>query len=110
LRSHLIKRPQQPQPAGEPDFLLGTGPGNLSGSADDPKTAGRRLGPVQDDTDLHTSIVPAPAAGNISQLADACDAGAATRYEDPCLAPRRSHRVHRSRPVRAMRSASWPMP
>ena len=81
LCGHLIQRPQQPQPAGEPDFLPCAGLGGLPGSADDPKTAGRRLGPVQDDTDLHTPIVPAPADKNISQLADACDAGAATRYE-----------------------------
>jgi hypothetical protein len=81
LCGHLIQRPQQPQPAGEADFLLRAGPGILPGSADDPKTASRRLGPVQDDTDLHTPIAPAPAAGNISQLADACRTGTATRYE-----------------------------
>lgn len=34
-------------------------------------SAGRRLGPVQDDTDLHIPIVPAPAVATISQLADA---------------------------------------
>src|SRR5690242_11232185 len=79
LCGHLVQRPQQPQPAAEPDFLVRAGPGGLSGSADDPKTAGRRLGPVQDDADLHTPLVPAPAAGTISQLADACNAGAATQ-------------------------------
>src|SRR5206468_9506676 len=31
-------------------------PGCLPGSADDPKTADRRLGPVQDGTNLHTPI------------------------------------------------------
>jgi hypothetical protein len=71
LCGHLIQRPQQPQPAAEPDFLPRAGPETLPGSADDPKTAGRRLGPVKDDTDLHTPIVSAPAAGTISQLADA---------------------------------------
>ena len=81
LRGHLIQRPQQPQPASEPDLLPRAGPGMLPGSADDPKTAGRRIGPVQDDTDLHTPIVPAPADKTISQLADARDAGAATSYE-----------------------------
>jgi hypothetical protein len=45
---------------------------------DDPKTASRRLGPVQDNADLHTPTIPALPAGNISQLADACQAGAAT--------------------------------
>jgi hypothetical protein len=60
----------------------------LPGSADDPKTASRGLGPVQDDTDLHTPIVPAPAAGTISQLADACDAGAATSVRPPAAAQR----------------------
>jgi hypothetical protein len=44
---------------------------------DDPKTARRRLGPVQDNADLHTPTVSALAAGNISQLADACQADAA---------------------------------
>ena len=69
LGGDLIQRPQQAQPAGEADFLPRAGPGILPGRADDPKTAGRRLGPVQDDTDLHTPIVPAPAAPAISQLA-----------------------------------------
>ena len=76
LRGHLIQRPQQPQPAGEADFLPRAAPGILPGSADDPKPARRRLGPVQDDTDLHTLIVPDPAAGTISQLAGTCDPGA----------------------------------
>ena len=71
LCGHLIKRPQQPEPAGEADFLPRARPGGVPGIADDPKTACRRLGPVKDDTDLHTPIVPAPAAGTISQLADA---------------------------------------
>ena len=66
LRGHLIQCPQQPQPAGEPDVLPRAGPRNLPGTRDDPKTAGRRLGPVQDNTDLHTPIVPAPAAATIS--------------------------------------------
>jgi hypothetical protein len=61
---------------------------SLIGIDDDPKAARRRLGPVQDDADLHTPTVSALAAGNISQLADACDAGAATRYE--CLTTSRS--------------------
>jgi len=90
------QRPQQPQPASEPDVLPRGGAGGLSGSADHPETAGQRLGPVQDDTDLHTPIIPAPAAGNISQLADACDAGAATRYE---------HLHHRPQPPR--RGSGW---
>jgi hypothetical protein len=46
---------------------------------DDPKTARRRLDDVQHNADLHTPTISAPAAANISQLADACDAGAATR-------------------------------
>src|SRR5215469_12493895 len=72
LCGHLIQRPQQPQPAGEADLLPRAGRGNLPGSPDDQKTAGWRFGPVQDDTDLHTPIVSAPAAGTISHLADAC--------------------------------------
>jgi hypothetical protein len=92
LCGHLIQRPQQPQPAAEADFLVRARPGGLPESADDPKTAGRRLGPVQDDTDLHTPIVPAPAAGTISQLADARDAGAAIRHD--C----RDHRPQPSAP------------
>jgi hypothetical protein len=44
-----------------------------------PKTARRRLGPIQDHADLHTPTISALAATNISQLADACDADAATR-------------------------------
>ena len=76
LCGHLIQRPQQPQPAREADFLARVGLVTLLG-IDDPKTARRRLGPVQDDADLHTPTVSALAAGNISQLADACQAGAA---------------------------------
>ena len=81
LSGHLIQRAQQPQPAGEADLLAHVGLVSLSGAADDLKTARWRLGPVQHNTDLHTPTVSAQAAGNISQLADACDAGAATRYE-----------------------------
>jgi hypothetical protein len=88
LCGHLIQRPQQPQPAGKADLLLAAGVVSLPGSDDHPKTARRRLGPVQDNADLHTPTVSALAAGNISQLADACDAGAATRYE--CLTTSRS--------------------
>ncbi len=73
---HLIQRPQQPQSAREADFLARVGLMRLLG-IDDPKTACRRLGPVQDDADLRTPTVSALAAGNISQLADACQAGAA---------------------------------
>jgi len=76
LCGHLIQRPQQPQPAREADFLARVGLVTLLG-IDDPKTARRRLGPVQDNADLHTPTVSALAAGNISQLADACQAGAA---------------------------------
>ena len=72
-----MQRPQQPQPAREPDFLPRAAPQSLSGSADDLNTAGRRLGPVQDDADLHTPTVSAMTAGNISQLADSCQADAA---------------------------------
>ena len=79
LCGHLIQRPQQPQPAGEADLLLAAGIVSLLGIDDDPKTARRRLGPVQDNADLHTPTVSALAAGNISQLADACQAGAAAR-------------------------------
>jgi hypothetical protein len=39
--------------------------------------ARRRLGDVQDNADLHLLMVRVPAAGNISQLADACQAAAA---------------------------------
>jgi hypothetical protein len=76
LCGHLIQRPQQPQPAREADFLARVGLVSLLG-IDDPKTARRRLGPVQDNADLHTPTVSALAAGNISQLADACQADAA---------------------------------
>ena len=76
LCGHLIQRPQQPQPAGEADFLACVGLVSLLG-IDDLKTARRRLGPVQDNADLHTPTVSALAAGNISQLADACQADAA---------------------------------
>jgi hypothetical protein len=55
----------------------------MLGIDEDLKTARRRLGRVQHNADLHTPTVSALAARNISQLADACDAGAATRYE--CL-------------------------
>ena len=79
LCGHLIQRPQQPQPAGKADLLLAAGVVGLPGIGDDSKTARRRLGPVQDNADLHTPTVSVLAAGNISQLADACDAGAATR-------------------------------
>ncbi len=79
LSGHLIQRPQQPQPAGEADFLARVGAVSLLGIDDDPKTARRRLGPVEDNADLHMPTVSALAAGNISQLADACDAHAATR-------------------------------
>ena len=78
LCGHLIQRPQQPQPAGKADFLACVGLVSLPG-IDDPKTARRWLGPIQDNADLHTPTVSALAAENISQLADACDAGAATR-------------------------------
>ena len=44
---------------------------------DDPKTARRRLDDIQDHADLHFPMVRVPAAGNISQLADAFQAGAA---------------------------------
>jgi len=74
---HLIQRPQQPQPAREADLLARVGLVNLPGIDDNPKTARRRLGPVQDNADLHTPTVSALAAGNISQLADACQADAA---------------------------------
>ena len=76
LCGHLIQRPQQPQPAREADFLARVGLVSLLG-IDDPKTARRRLGPVQDNSDLHTPTVSALAAGNISQLADACQPDAA---------------------------------
>jgi hypothetical protein len=76
LCGHLIQRPQQPQPAREADFLARVGPVSLLG-IDDPKTARRRLGRVQHNADLHTPTVSALAARNISQLADACLAGAA---------------------------------
>lgn len=76
LCGHLIQRPQQPQPAREADFLARVGLVSLLG-IEHPKTARRRLGPVQDNPDLHTPTVSALAAGNISQLADACQAGAA---------------------------------
>ena len=76
LGGHLIQRPQQPQPAREADFLARVGLVSLLG-IDDPKTARWRLGPVQDNADLHTPTVSALAAGNISQLADACQADAA---------------------------------
>jgi hypothetical protein len=42
---------------------------SLSGIEDDPKPAGRRLGDIQDNADLHLPMVRIPAAGNISQLA-----------------------------------------
>ncbi len=76
LCGHLIQRPQQPQPAREADFLARVGLVSLLG-IDDPKTARRRLDGVQDHADLHTRMVRGPAAGNISRLADACQAGAA---------------------------------
>ena len=76
LCGHLIQRPQQPQPAREADFLARVGLVTLLG-IDDPKTARRRLGPVQDNADLHTPTVSALAAGNISQLADSCQADGA---------------------------------
>src|SRR5215469_2153590 len=78
LCGHLIQRLQQPQPAGKADLLLAAGVVSLLG-IDDPKTARRRLGRVQGNADLHRPTVSALAAGNISQLADACDAGAAAR-------------------------------
>jgi hypothetical protein len=76
LCGHLIQRPQQPQPAREADFLARVRLASLLG-IEHPKTARRRLGPVQDNPDLHTPTVSALAAGNISQLADACQADAA---------------------------------
>ena len=76
LCGHLIQRPQQPQPAREADFLARVRLVSLLG-IDDPKTARRRLGPVQDNADLHTPTVSALAAGNISQLADSCQADGA---------------------------------
>ena len=76
LCGHLIQRPQQPQPAREADFLARVRLVSLLG-IDDPKTARRRLGPVQDNADLHTPTVSAMTAGNISQLADSCQAAAA---------------------------------
>ena len=78
LCGHLIQRPQQPQPAREADFLAHVGLASLLG-IDDPKTTRRRLGPVKDNADLHTPTVSALVAGNISQLADACQADAAAR-------------------------------
>ena len=77
LCGHLIQRPQQPQPAREADFLPRVGLVSLLG-IDDPKTARRRLGPVQDNADLHTPTVSVLAAGNISQLADALQADTAS--------------------------------
>ena len=77
LCGHLIQRLQQPQPAGEADFLARVGLVNRPGTADDPKTARRWLDPVQHNADLHAPTVSARAAGNISHLADACQAGAA---------------------------------
>jgi len=50
---------------------------SLPGVADHSKTARRRLGPVQDNADLHTPTISALAARNISQLADTCQSGAA---------------------------------
>jgi len=76
LCGHLIQRPQQPQPAREADFLARVRLVSLLG-IDDPKTARRRLGPVQDNADLHTPTVSAMTAGNISQLADSCQADGA---------------------------------
>ena len=69
------------------------GPGSCPGAPDDPKTASRRLGPVQDDTDLHTPIVPAPAAGTISQLADARSSMRSANWpsHDPAIS--RHHRA-----------------
>jgi hypothetical protein len=68
--------PAAAQPAREADFLARVGLVSLLG-IDDPKTARRRLDGVQDHADLHTRMVRGPAAGNISRLADACQAGAA---------------------------------
>jgi len=76
LCGHLIQRPQQPQPAREADFPARVRLVSLLG-IDDPKTARRRLGPVQDNADLHTPTVSAMTAGNISQLADSCQADGA---------------------------------
>ena len=58
LRGHLIQRFQQAKPAGEADLLLCAGVVSLPEIADDPKTARRRLGPVQEYADLHTPMVP----------------------------------------------------
>jgi hypothetical protein len=76
LCGHFVQPPQQPQPAREADLLARVGLVSLLG-IDNPKTARRRLGPVQDNADLHMPTVSALAARNISQLADACPAGAA---------------------------------
>jgi hypothetical protein len=77
LDGHLIQRPQQPQPAREDDLRLAAGAMSLPGTADHPKTARRRLGPVQDNADLHTPTVSVLAARNISQLADTCQSAPA---------------------------------
>ena len=70
-----VQRPQQPQPAAEADFLPRAGPGVRSGIADDPKTAAGGSALSRTMRISTHPIVPAPAAGTISQLADACDAG-----------------------------------
>ena len=95
LCGHLIQRPQQPQPAREADFLARVGAVGLLGIGDDLKTARWRLGPVQHNANLHTPTVSALAAGNISQLADACQTGVATRYECPDNKPQRPLRPRR---------------
>ena len=49
----------------------------LARATDHPQTASRRLDDLQHNADLHPPIVQAPPAGNIGQLADACQTDAA---------------------------------
>jgi hypothetical protein len=57
LRRHLVQGSQQPQPAGKADLMLAAGAVSLSGAGDQPQTAGRRLGDVQHNANLHVYIV-----------------------------------------------------
>ena len=60
---------------------------SVSGNRHDPKAAARRLDPVQDYADLHRPIVQALNCGNIGQLADVSDTGAATPLTGVPTAP-----------------------
>ena len=57
---HLVQGLQQPQPAGKPDLPSRHRAVSLPNAGNDPETASRRLGLVQNYADLHRPIVQSP--------------------------------------------------